>query len=99
MAYPDKHGKVWFKELQSLEQLKGIRDPRLDEAVPPEETAHIFYLYWNRFRSCGVTHNEIKAFQDVEGYELEPWEVDLLFTIHSHAESTISEIIKDNHKK
>ena len=94
LIYPDKAGTVWLKDLQALEESKGIRDERLDLMIPPEESSNVYYLYWNRFRGSGISYQEIKAYEEIEGINLETWEVDLLFRIHSKVENTIAEIVK-----
>lgn len=83
---PDKNGVVQFNELTQIEASHGIRDPRLDEGTPPEEASFAFSLYWEKLRGTSVTFTEIKAWQDVTGFTLETWEVDLLFIIHTTVE-------------
>ena len=99
LSYPDKHGTILYKELHALESMKNIRDERLDLAKPPEETAHVFYLYWNRFRGIGLSYQELKAYQELTGEELEQWEIDLLFSIHAKVENTIAELVEKNRPK
>ena len=82
MYIPDKNGKVLKEELEQIEKMSNIRDPRLDELDPPEEAELVFRLYWERFRGNPITYSEIKAYQEVTGIRLEPWEIDLLFKIH-----------------
>ena len=90
---------MWLKELQALEKTKKIRDPKLDEMIPPVETAHVCQLYWQRFRATGISYQELKAFEEIEGYALEPWEIDLLFTLHNVVENTIGELTKARRNK
>jgi len=99
LIYPDAYGTVKLTELLFLEESKGIRDKSLDEMNPPPEAASIYQLYWSRFRGSGVTYQEIKAYEEIEGFKLEPWEVDLLFLLHARVENTIAEIAKKNRPK
>lgn len=94
LYFPDKNGIRWYDELSFLEASKGIRDPRLDEAVPPEEASFVFNLYWHRFRTTGLSYTEIKAYQEISGIVLEQWDIELLFLIHNTAEKTLSEMYK-----
>ena len=82
-----------------MEKAKGIRDPQLDAMIPPIETEHVTFLYWNRFRSTGISYQELKAFEEIEGYSLEPWEIDLLFTLHNVVEGTINELTRERRPK
>jgi len=88
---PDKNGKTQFTELTNIEASHGIRDPRLDEGTPPEEASFVFQLYWEKLRGTGMTFVEIKAWQDLTGFKLETWEIDLLFVIHNAVERFIYE--------
>lgn len=43
-----------------------------------------------------MSFQEIRAFEEIEGYNLEPWEIDLLFTLHTVVENKIAELIRKN---
>ena len=99
LIYPNASGVVVLNELLFLEKTKNKRDSRLDNMIPPPESANVYYLYWNRFRGSGVTYQEIKAYEEIEGIKLETWEVELLFLLHARVENTIADIVKKNNPK
>lgn len=67
--------------------------------IPPDEAIFIWNLYWSKFRATGVTFSEIKNYNELYGYELTNWEIEMLFTLHNTVEGTIGEILEKRRKK
>jgi len=90
LDYPRKEVPgTWRDDYIAYEASKGVRHPLLDEAEPPTEAFFVWDLYWTRLRVTGFSLQELKAYQDISGEELTPWELDLLYIIHSTVEAEI----------
>jgi hypothetical protein len=89
---PYKKGSGCLRiDLEYMEDSKGVRDPQLDAAIPPKESFFVWSLYWDKFRTSGLSFSEISAYEQVSGIRLENWEVDLLFIIHNTVEAALAE--------
>lgn len=58
---------------------------------PPSEALFIWDLYFNKLRGSGVSFVEIKAYEDLYGVNLAPWQIDLIFIIHNAVEGYFNE--------
>ncbi len=94
LHYVDKDGNSDYQGLRHMEEVYGVRDSKLDEAIPPDEANFVWSLFFNKMKKSGVSFQEIDAYQRISGVILETWEVDLLYIINAAYDSTIAEKMK-----
>ena len=98
LNYPKKNGLTLRDEYAQLEKANGFIHPSIQKAEPPSEAFFVWKLYWERFRTTGLTFTELKAYQEVMETSLTAWEIDTMFLINNAVESEMNTQAKNQTK-
>ena len=98
LNYPKKNGLTLRDEYAQLEKANGFIHPSIKKAEPPSEAFFVWKLYWERFRSTGLTFAELQAYQEVMETKLTAWEIDTMFLINNAVESEVNTQAKNQTK-
>ena len=80
-----------FKDNPIYKKTTGKDHPLIKTSIAPKGAIFVWDLYFNKLRGTGVSFTEIKAYQDLYGVYLAPWQIDLIFVIHHAVEGYFNE--------